>query len=384
MKKGVLTAICVCAGIMGIAVWISRGSDNQKKCQKQLLAMDTYMEFTAYGKNSEKAVDAAMEEVKRLDGLLSAQDENSEVYALNEKGSLLVGEDLLVLLERGKELFQETGGLYDDTIYPLMKLWGFPTGKYHVPSEKEIQELLPLVDGGRIQISDDQKSLKSEKDNITGSAGEEDRQVTDSEETESAGLIGAQVTVGEGQQVDLGGLAKGYTGQKLKEIFQEYEVSSALVSLGGNVQTVGKKPDGSLWKVGIRNPKGSEQDYIGVLSVEDEAVVTSGGYERYFTENDETYIHIIDPRTGYPADGDLLSVTIVSEDGTLADGLSTALYIMGYEKACSFWREHQEEFGMILITSDSEIHVSEDLKEQFQSEKSWQVISLSDTSRSEN
>ena len=283
-------------------------------------------------------------------------------------------ENLKILLERGKELFQETGGLYDDTIYPLMKLWGFPSGNYHVPSEAEIQELLPLTDGSLIQISDDQKSLES--DNITGSDRKEDSQTTVPEETKGTGSNGAQVNLGEGQQVDLGGLAKGYTGQKLKEIFQEYEVPSALVSLGGNVQAIGKKPDGSLWKIGIRNPEGSEQDYIGVLSVEDEAVVTSGGYERYFTENNEKYIHILDPRTGYPASGDLLSVTIISEDGTLADGLSTALYIMGYEKACSFWREHQEEFGMILITSDSEIHVSEDLKEQFQSEKSWQVLPI--------
>ena len=374
MKKRVLTAVCVCVGILGIAVWLSRNTGSQKKCQKQLLAMDTYMEFTAYGKNSEKAVDAAIEEVKYLDGLLSAQDENSEVYALNESGSLFVEENLKILLERGKELFQKTGGLYDDTIYPLMKLWGFPTGNYHVPSEAEIQKLLPLIDGSRIQISDAQKSLES--DNITCADGKGDIQPTVSEETKGTGSNGTQITLGEGQQVDLGGLAKGYTGQKLKEIFQEYEVPSALVSLGGNVQAVGKKPDGSLWKIGIRNPEGGEQDYIGVLSVEDEAVVTSGGYERYFTENNEKYIHILDPRTGYPASGDLLSVTIVSEDGTLADGLSTALYIMGYEKACSFWREHQEEFGMILITSDSELHVSEDLKEQFQSEKSWQVIPI--------
>lgn len=374
MKKRVLTAVCVCVGILGIAVWLSKNTGSQEKCQKQILAMDTYMEFTAYGKNSEKAVDAAIEEVKYLDGLLSAQDENSEVYALNESGSLFVEENLKILLERGKELFQETGGLYDDTIYPLMKLWGFPTGNYHVPSEAEIQKLLPLIDGSRIQISDAQKSLES--DNITGSDWKGDIQPTVSEETKGTGSNGTQITLGEGQQVDLGGLAKGYTGQKLKEIFQEYEVPSALVSLGGNVQAVGKKPDGSLWKIGIRNPESGEQDYIGVLSVEDEAVVTSGGYERYFTENNEKYIHILDPRTGYPASGDLLSVTIVSEDGTLADGLSTALYIMGYEKACSFWREHQEEFGMILITSDSELHVSEDLKEQFQSEKSWQVIPI--------
>ena len=255
-----------------------------------------------------------------------------------------------------------------------MKLWGFPTGNYHVPSEAEIQKLLPLIDGSRIQISDAQKSLES--GNITGSDWNGDIQPTVSEETKGTGPNGTQITLGEGQQVDLGGLAKGYTGQKLKEIFQEYEVPSALVSLGGNVQAVGKKSDGSLWKIGIRNPEGGEQDYIGVLSVEDEAVVTSGGYERYFTENNEKYIHILDPRTGYPASGDLLSVTIVSEDGTLADGLSTALYIMGYEKACSFWREHQEEFGMILITSDSELHVSEDLKEQLKTKKSWQVIPI--------
>ena len=162
MKKRVLTAVCVCVGILGIAVWLSKNTGSQKKCQKQLLAMDTYMEFTAYGKNSEKAVDAAIKEVKYLDGLLSAQDENSEVYALNESGSLFVEENLKILLERGKELFQKTGGLYDDTIYPLMKLWGFPTGNYHVPSEAEIQKLLPLIDGSRIQISDAQKSLESD------------------------------------------------------------------------------------------------------------------------------------------------------------------------------------------------------------------------------
>lgn len=183
-----------------------------------------------------------------------------------------------------------------------------------------------------------------------------------------------RMTLGENQQIDLGGIAKGYTGQKLTELFKSYDISSALVSLGGNIQAIGTKPDGSSWKVGIRDPKGGQQDYIGVLSVKDEAVVTSGGYERYFEENGKTYIHIIDPRTGFPVEGDLLSVTIVSEDGTLADGMSTALYIMGYEKACQFWRQHQNEFNVILITQDGRIHVSDRLQECFQSENDWEII----------
>ena len=147
-----------------------------------------------------------------------------------------------------------------------------------------------------------------------------------------------------------------------------------MVSLGGNIQAIGTKPDGISWKVGIRDPKGGQQDYIGVLSVENQAVVTSGGYERYFEENGETYIHIINPRTGYPADGDLLSVTIVSKDGTLADGMSTALYIMGYEKACQFWRQHREEFNVILVTDDGKIHISENLKGNFQTEWELEMI----------
>ena len=337
MKRKVLTAAGICIGIL-ILTEGSRYFVQNQKCQKQLFAMDTYMEFTAYGKNSEKAVDAAIEEVQKLDAMLSAENSKSEVYALNEQGNLQATDDLAELILRGKEIYQETDGLFDDTIYPLMELWGFPTGEYHVPSGEEIENLLPDVDGGTVEIS------------------------------------GNTVTLGEGQQIDLGGIAKGYTGEKMTEIFQGYGVSSAMVSLGGNIQAIGTKPDGSSWRVGIRDPKGSQQDYAGVLQVQNEAVVTSGGYERYFEEDGRTYIHIIDPRTGYPVENDLLSVTIVSPDGTLADGLSTALYIMGYDKAVQFWEQHQDEFDVILITADEQIHVSKKLQDSFQSDKNWETI----------
>ena len=351
MKRKVLTAAGICIGIL-ILTEGSRYFVQNQKCQKQLFAMDTYMEFTAYGKNSEKAVDAAIEEVQKLDAMLSAENSKSEVYALNEQGNLQATDDLAELILRGKEIYQETDGLFDDTIYPVMKLWGFPTGNYHVPTAAEVQKKLALVDGNKVEIqtrdSDEKGRDSKEKANF--------------------------VTLGADQEIDFGGIAKGYTGQKLAELFQEYGVSSALVSLGGNIQAIGTKPDGSSWKVGIRDPKGGQQDYIGVLSVENQAVITSGGYERYFEEDGKTYIHIINPRTGYPADGDLLSVTIVSRDGTLADGMSTALYIMGYEKACQFWRQRREEFNVILVTDDGKIHISENLKENFQTECDLEMI----------
>lgn len=351
MKRKVLTAAGICIGIL-ILTEGSRYFVQNQKCQKQLFAMDTYMEFTAYGKNSEKAVDAAIEEVQKLDAMLSAENSKSEVYALNEQGNLQATDDLAELILRGKEIYQETDGLFDDTIYPVMKLWGFPTGNYHVPTAAEVQKKLALVDGNKVEIQ----------------TRDSDEKGRDSKEKTKF------VTLGADQQIDFGGIAKGYTGQKLAELFQEYGVSSALVSLGGNIQAIGTKPDGSSWKVGIRDPKGGQQDYIGVLSVKNQAVVTSGGYERYFEEDGKTYIHIINPRTGYPADGDLLSVTIVSRDGTLADGMSTALYIMGYEKACQFWRQHREEFNVILVTDDGKIHISENLKENFQTECDLEMI----------
>ena len=335
MKKRLVMIAGVCVCTLIAAAGLYQNYSKNEKYQKQLFAMDTYMEFTAYGRGGQQA---AAKEVQRLDALLSAQNEESQVYALNQRGSLEVSDDLAEIIQRGKEIFQETDGLFDDTIYPLMELWGFPTGEYHVPSGEEIENLLPDVDGGTVEIS------------------------------------GNTVTLGEGQQIDLGGIAKGYTGEKLTEIFQGYGVSSAMVSLGGNIQAIGTKPDGSSWRVGIRDPKGSQQDYAGVLQVQNEAVVTSGGYERYFEEDGRTYIHIIDPRTGYPVENDLLSVTIVSPDGTLADGLSTALYIMGYDKAVQFWEQHQDEFDVILITADEQIHVSKKLQDSFQSDKNWETI----------
>lgn len=340
MRKGLLAALAAAAVALGIGCfWHSRNEQKNIPATREIFAMDTVMTFTAYGKNGEAAVDAAVEEVQRLDALLSTGDENSEVSRVNAAGFGTVSGDTAAILKAALSAYESTGGLFDCTIYPLMRLWGFADGNYRVPRAEEIAEALALADASKVELSED------------------------------------SVTLGAGQQIDLGGIAKGYTSARVMEIYREKGVTSGMVSLGGNVQTLGAKPDGSSWRIGIQDPDGATGEILAVLATRDRAVITSGGYERYFEEDGKTYIHILDPRTGYPAESGLKSVTIVSEDGTLADGLSTALYIMGLEEAEAFWSARADAFDMILISDDGVMHVTEGISGQLSTDAAVEVIS---------
>lgn len=290
---------------------------------REIFAMDTVMRLTAYGPQGQEAVDAAVEEIYRLDALLSASSPSSEVSRLNEAGGGPLTKDTASLLRSSLSVWEATGGLFECTIYPLMELWGFSTGEYRVPSQEELQAALPLADSSLLRLQGD------------------------------------SLAVAPGQRLDFGGIAKGYAAGRVMEIFSAHGVRSGLVSLGGSIQTLGTKPDGSLWRIGIQDPDAARETFLAVLEVRDLAVVTSGGYERFFEQDGETYIHILDPRTGRPAESDLLSVTVLSPDGVLADALSTALFIMGREEALAFWRESSLEFQLVLLTEDRELYVTE-------------------------
>ncbi|MFV0314418.1 MAG: FAD:protein FMN transferase [Anaerotignum sp.] len=291
-------------------------------------AMDTIMQFTIYDENGEQFLIDAEQEIRRLERLFSVTIEESEISNLNQnagQGSIAVSEDTFKILQRGKEIGELTNQSFDIAISPIVKAWGFTTdAQKHVPAEETIENLLLLTNA--------------------------DDLVLDQDET-TAELL--QV----GMAVDLGGIAKGYTSDTITALLKEKGVTSGLFSLGGNISAIGTKPNGDKWKIAIENPIDAN-DYVGLLEVEDTSVITSGGYQRYFEENGKRYHHIIDSKTGYPANSGLISVTIICDDGAKADGLSTALFVMGLDQAVDLWRS-STGFECVFITEDGKVIATE-------------------------
>ena len=326
MKKRRTLGIAVCL----IAFTSCSGKTLKNEPQsKSFFAMDTYMTITAYGENAGTALNQAEERVKELEKLWSVTDENSEIYAVNHS----VGENVHVspetaeLLDFSVDISEVTDGALDCTMYPVLTEWGFTTGNYKIPTDEKISELLENT--GYEKIS----------------------------------LDGQNVTIPENMQIDLGAVGKGYTGDLIVDILQENGIESALLDLGGNIQTIGTKPDGTDWKLGLRSPFG--EGAFATLEVSDCSVITSGGYERYFTGDDgETYWHILDPETGKPAHSGLVSVTIVGKEGRLCDALSTSLFVMGLDKATELWKQ-RDDFEMVLVSEKGEIYLTEGLEENF-------------------
>lgn len=345
MKKGIglLCSILCIIFFAGCSVANPDGKEDSTNKEvssdtRDIFAMDTYMSLTAWGDNAKEALDEAEEEIKRLEKLLSAEISDSEIYIVNKNGSIVLSEDTANLIQGSIDLYQSTEGAFDITIYPLMVEWGFTSENYHIPEKSQIQKLLKNVDTAKLEY-DKTKQLLS---------------------------------LPEGIEIDLGGIAKGYTSSRIMEIFKKYDILSGMVSLGGNVQVYKSKVDGSPFKVAIESPD-DQGDYVGVLQVKDQAVITSGGYERYFEKDGQTWHHILDPKTGYPARSGLTSVTIVSEDGMKADGLSTSLFVMGKEKALSYWKKHKEKFDAILVEEDGSVTITEGLEGIFSSERKTNV-----------
>ena len=300
-----------------------------------LFAMNTYMELRACG--GEAALEEAAALIRALDGALSVTDEGSEIYALNRDKRAALSPDAAELTGAALTLCARTGGALDVSIYPVSRAWGFTVGEYRVPPDEEISELLRAVDYRRVRLE------------------------------------GPAAELGADMMIDLGSVAKGYASARVVALLREAGVASALVNLGGSVQTLGTKPDGSPWRVAIRDPFGDGT--LGVVEAADKAVITSGGYERYFEQDGETYWHILDPATGRPARSGLAAVTVVGEDALTCDGLSTALFVMGPERAAALWRE-SGDFEAVLVTDEGGILITEGLEDSFTADRGASVTVL--------
>ena len=312
----------------------------------QIFAMDTVMEVAAYGEHAEQAVKSTEKRIEELENRLSRTKADSLVSGLNRDGSIRhLTYDYWNLIARAKEYRGATNGAFDITIAPVMDAWGFTGDSFRVPEQSELDELLKYVNSDEIQIQEEPAY---------------------------------SVTLGEGQAIDLGGIAKGYTSDLVEQTFRANGIESGKISLGGNVFVLGGKPDGSDWRVGIKDPR-NESGLAAILSLRDAYAITSGGYERYFEENGKTYHHIIDPSTGYSADSGLLSVTVVAADngpdwagagnGAMCDAFSTALFVMGEEQALDFWRNGGYDFDLVLVTEDGRVVITAGLADRFEEVK---------------
>lgn len=302
-----------------ILTLILSGCRGSAAVQREFFAMDTLISIKLWGE--EALISETVQELERLEALFSSTDPESDLYALNTNGNGTPDEDTLELLEAAIFYSQETGGAFDPTVYPLMQAWGFPQKDYRVPSPESLDALCSLVGTEQIVIQGDTVSLSS------------------------------------GCAVDLGGIAKGYCAQHCCDLLKEQGVGAAILSLGGNVQTLGAKPDGNPWVVGIADPKEPTRPVAELHFFGSMALVTSGSYQRYFETDGQRYHHILHPDTGLPVENGLASVTVLSENGTMADAYSTALFVMGFEEGTAFWRS-QKNFEVIFILDDGSIHAS--------------------------
>jgi len=296
--------------------------------------MGTVIIQKIYHKDADKIAKEVNDRIAGIESAMTINKSGGEINLLNDaagKEYVKLGEDTLYVLNKAKQYGEISNGAFDVTIGPLVKSWGVFTDNPKVPSKSEIDELLKLVNYKDINIDFENSTAMLSK---------------------------------KGQIVDLGGIAKGFAGDAAIEIYKKYGVESALISLGGNILTLGGKPDGTPWSVGIRNPRGADGSYIGIVSVKDKAVVSSGDYERFFEKDGVRYHHILDPKTGYPANTGLIGTTIVSDYSIDADALSTTVFVLGLEEGMKLV-ESLEGVEAVFITEDKKIYVTDGLKDTF-------------------
>lgn len=304
-------------------------SIEESSVERDFFAMDTRFSFTAYGNGAKQALEQTEKRMIQLEQLWSVTNEDSEIYALNHSGGQTVNlsEDTAEIIKFALELSEKTGGALDPTIYPVLTAWGFTTGENRVPEETEIELLLNRIGYEKVNLQDTQIKLPADF------------------------------------ELDLGAVGKGWAGDEAAAILRDDGISSAILNLGGNIQAVGSRLDGSDWRLGIRSPY--DEGSLGILEISNCAVVTSGNYERYFVdEAGKSYGHILDPNTGYPVENELVSMSVIAEEGKMADALSTALFVMGKQNAEQFWRENKD-FEMLFVTADGTICLTEGIQDRF-------------------
>lgn len=329
-KKNIIILIIMIIGIVSCTI----GCSNKEPITRDTYMMGTIIQLKVYGKNAKKAIDEAIVKINEIENKMSVNIAASDINKINENAGIKetkVSEETFSVVKKAVEYSELTEGAFDPTIEPIVKLWGIGTERARVPANQEISKAVGLINYKDINLDNENLSIKINKKN---------------------------------QAIDLGGIAKGYAADEINKIFTQNNIKHAFVSLGGNVFVKGNKTDGQKWNVGIQDPFKERNEYIGIVSVANKSIVTSGNYERYFIKDGIRYHHIFDPSTGYPSENGVVSVTIISDKSIDGDALSTSMYILGVEKGKKII-EKLDGIDAIFVTEDKNIYVTSGILEDF-------------------
>ncbi len=300
---------------------------------RTFFALGTMNNIKIFNSSDEYAFDEVIERINEIDDQMSAFKTESDISKIGKNagnGFQPVHADTFELIRRAVEFGCLSEGAFDITIRPLVELWDINKKGDFIPSDLEIQKALRFVHYQDINLDDKTQGVSLKR---------------------------------QGQSIDLGGIAKGFAADEAKRILLKNRIHSAVINLGGNIITVGKRPDGKPWQIGIQNPLASRGVYLGVVSAANKTIVTSGSNEQFFIKDGVRYHHILDPRTGKPAQSSLLSVTALCSNSTDADALTTALFVLGPEKSVPLLNKMKAD--AIFVTDDLSVIATSGLKNKF-------------------
>lgn len=303
-------------------------SAGQKPEKLDFFAMDTYMSITSYGKNAKTSNAQIETAIKNIEDMISRTLKTSDIYKLNNAGAepVSVSDETYTIIKTAIEYAKKTGGAFDPAVASLTDLWMIGTEGARLPAPDEINNARESVGYENVILMDNNT-----------------------------------VKLLNGVKLDFGGIGKGIAADISAGILKENKINKAIVALAGNIYALGSKEKDAPWKIGIANPK-NPQESIATLSIIDKTVVTTGAYERFFEKDGIRYHHIFDSKTGYPVESDIQSVTIISDNSTLADAYSTALFVMGKDKALEFQKK-EKTFDAVIITQDNEVITTDGVRD---------------------
>lgn len=302
-----------------------------KSAEDTRFMLNTICSITVYSeenkdKTSEELVNEAFDLCQTYEDTFSRTIEGSDIYNINNSGGapVTVSDDTIEILETAKYFSELSDGAFDITTAPLSIRWDFEGENPSVPPDDEIQELLAKVDYTKIKIDGNTVTLEAPV-----------------------------------EAIDLGAIAKGYIADKLAEFLKDNGVTSAIISLGGNIYAIGENAEEKRpFNLGVQDPKSEDGSILGYLQLSDKSLVTSGDYQRYFMQDGRRYHHILDPKTGYPAESGLSSVTIISDSSVVGDALSTTCFVLGKDKGLELINSY-DGVEAIFIDHDGNMYFSD-------------------------